>query len=315
MNCMEHEPIAFLNGQMLPARAARLPVSDAGIVLGATVTEMIRTFRGRPFRLDEHLARFERSLRYVRFETGLSAGRWREVIAELVAHNFRLMDPADDLGIVLFVTAGDLPMYAGIRGVRPAAPTVCAHTFPLPWEVWSDTLQCGLHLVTPTIRHVPPQCLNPNMKCRSRMHYFLADQEARLVDPAAAALLLDLDGNVCETSNANFLIVERGTIVSPTLRNTLPGISRDVVVELAGKLGIAFIERDFQVFHVVNAEEAFVASTPICMLPVTRINGQPIGDGKPGRVFGRLLEAWSDLVGLDIAGQIMEGAGRRGVSA
>src|SRR2546429_9604409 len=95
----------------------------------------------------------------------------------------------------------------------------------------------GAHLVTPSVRHVPPQCYDPKMKYRSRMHYYLADQEARLVDPDALALLLDLDGNITETSGANFQIVEDGRIISPTTRNTLPGVSRAMVIELAGNLG------------------------------------------------------------------------------
>jgi len=147
------------------------------------------------------------------------------------------------------------------------------------------------------------------MKYRSRMHYYLADKEAQLVDGSAIALLLDLDGNVTETSGANFLIVERGAIVSPTLRNTLPGISRATVIELASKLGIPFVERDLQVYSVINADEAFLASTPYCLMPVTRINGVPIGDGRPGPVVRRLLDAWNELVGLDIYAQIQGSAG------
>jgi branched-chain amino acid aminotransferase len=143
------------------------------------------------------------------------------------------------------------------------------------------------------------------------MHYYLADHEARMADPDAAALLLDLDGNVTETSGANFLIVERGTVVSPTTRNTLPGISRAIVIELCGKLGISFVERDFQVFNVINADEAFTSSTPYCVAPVTRINGVPIADGKPGPMVKRLLAAWGEEVGLDIAAQIQDGARRR----
>jgi branched-chain amino acid aminotransferase len=149
------------------------------------------------------------------------------------------------------------------------------------------------------------------MKYRSRMHYYLADKEAQLVDPEAQALLLDLAGNVTETGGANFLIVERGAIVSPTLVNTLPGISRSVVIELAGRLNIPFVERDIQVHSVMNADEAFTASTPYCLLPVTKINGVPIGDGRPGPVLGKLLEAWSERVGLDIAQQIRDEAARR----
>ena len=161
----------------------------------------------------------------------------------------------------------------------------------------------GAHVVTPSIRHVPPQCFDPKMKYRSRMHYFLADHEARLVDPDAVALLLDLDGNVTETSGANFLMVERGTIVSPTLRNILPGISRQTVIELAAKLGIPFAEHDIQVHSVINADEAFLTSTPFCLMPVTRVNGVTIASGRLGPLYAKLLAAWSELVGVDIAGQ------------
>src|SRR5207248_7146498 len=157
----------------------------------------------------------------------------------------------------------------------------------------------------------PPQCCDPKMKYRSRMHYYLADQEARLVDPQASALLLDLAGNVTETGGANFLIVERGTVVSPTTVNTLPGISRAMVIELAGRLRVPFVERDIQVFDVVNADEAFLTSTPYCLMPVTKVNGVLIGDGRPGPLFRRLLAAWGEEVGLDIAKQVLEGARSR----
>src|SRR5205085_12131861 len=197
-----------------------------------------------------------------------------DVSRELVAHNARLLGDGDELGLIHFVTAGEFPTYAGMAGrAARTTPTVCAHTFPMPFELWAKKMQTGTHLVTPSIRHVPPQCYDPKMKYRSRMHYYLGDHEARLVDPEAAALLLDLDGNVTETSGANFLIVERGVIVSPTTRNILPGISRAMVIELTGKMGVAFAERDIQVYNVMNADEAFLTSTPYCLMPVTRING------------------------------------------
>jgi branched-subunit amino acid aminotransferase/4-amino-4-deoxychorismate lyase len=309
MQAIKLEPLVYLNGQMVPAAEAHLAIYDAGVVLGATVTEMTRTFRKQLYRLNDHLDRLFRSLRYTRMDIGLSKSDLAAVSQELVAKNGELLDEKGELGLIHFVTAGEYPTYAGMAG-RPArtTPTVCVHTFPLPFELWARKMETGAHVVTPSIRHVPPQCCDPKMKYRSRMHYYLADQEARLVDPDAVALLLDLDGNVTETSGANFLMVERGTIVSPTLANTLPGISRDTVIALAGKLGIPFVERDIQVFSVINADEAFLASTPYCLMPVTRINGLPIGDGKPGPVYRRLMEAWSREVGLDIAKQIREGA-------
>src|SRR5436309_2368028 len=297
---------------MVPASQAHLAIFDAGIVLGATVTEMTRTFHQRPWRLDQHLDRLFRSLRYTRMDIGLSKEQLADVSRELVAHNARLLGDGEELGLIHFVTAGEFSTYAGMAGrAARTTPTVCSHTFPMPFELWVKKMQTGAHLVTPSIRHVPPQCYDPKMKYRSRMHYFLADQEARLVDPEASALLLDLDGNVTETSGANFLIVERGVIVSPTERNILPGISRAMVIELAGKMGVKFEERDIQVYNVMNADEAFLTSTPYCLMPVTRINGVTIGDGTPGPLSRRLLEAWSAEVGLDISRQIQEGAVRR----
>ena len=306
------EPLVYLNGRLVPASQAHLAIFDAGIVLGATVTEMTRTFRHRLYRLEDHLDRLFRSLRYTRMDIGLTKQQLADVSRELVAHNEQLVAADDELGLIHFVTAGEYPTYAGSSGrAARTTPTVCAHTFPMPFELWAKKMQDGVHLVTPSIRHVPPQCYDPKMKYRSRMHYYLADHEARLVDPDATALLLDLDGNVTETSGANFLIVERDRIVSPTLRNILPGISRATVIELAGKLGIPFEERDIQVYSVINADEAVLASTPYCLMPATKINGVPIGDGRPGPLFRRLIEVWSRDVGLDVVQQILDGARRR----
>lgn len=309
------EPLVYLRGEIVPASRALLPVYDAGIVLGATVTEMTRTFGHRMFRLNDHLDRLGRALKYVRFEIPDSRTEIEARTAEIVAHNLTLIGPEDDLGIIHFVTAGEYKTYAGMAGKQAdLRPTVCIHTFPMPFEIWAGKFEIGQHLITPSIRHVPPQCYDPKMKYRSRMHYYLADKEAQVTDPNGAALLLDLDGNVTETGGANFLIVEKGTIVSPTTRNILPGISRQTVAELAQELGIPFVERDFQAFNVINADEAFTTSTPYCLLPVTKINGLPIGSGKPGPIFEKILNAWSARVGVDIRRQMELGARRRTAS-
>jgi branched-subunit amino acid aminotransferase/4-amino-4-deoxychorismate lyase len=306
------EPLVYLNDRQVPASAAALPIYDAGIVQGATVTEMTRTFHCQPWRLDAHLDRLFRSLRYTRIDIGLSKERLTAISHELIAHNAGLLDPGDELGLIHFVTAGAYPTYAGMLGMPvPATPTVCVHTYPLPYALWARKMQKGAHVVTPSIRHVPPQCYDPKMKYRSRMHFYLADQEARLVDPEAIALLLDLDGNLTETNAANFLLVQDGTVLSPTTRNTLPGVSRAMVIELCARLGIPFVERDLQVYHALTADEAFLASTPYCLMPVTRVNGVSIGSGVPGPVYGRLLGAWSEAVGLDIQQQILDGAARQ----
>jgi branched-subunit amino acid aminotransferase/4-amino-4-deoxychorismate lyase len=143
------------------------------------------------------------------------------------------------------------------------------------------------------------------------MHYFLADRQARLSDPKASALLLDLEGHITETSTANFLIVADGQVVSPTRQKILPGISLAVVAELCQELGIRFIDRDLRPEDVIHVQEALVTSTPYCLGSVTRINGNTIGNGQPGPVADRLLTAWDGLVGVNIRRQVHEGAARR----
>ncbi len=298
------EPLVSLNGKLIPASQASLKIYDAGVVFGATVTEMTRTFRHQPFRLADHVARLFRSLKSTRMDIGMSPEELIVTSCELLAHNTQLIGADDELGLIQFVTAGEYGSYVSSRDiVVRSGPTVCQHTFPLPFSLWAKRMQVGAHVVTPNIRHVPPQCYDPSMKNRSRLHYYLADQEARLVDPQAIALLLDVEGNITETSGANFLIVDRGTIVSPTPRNTLSGISRATIIELAEKLGIPFVERDFQAASVMSADEAFLTGTSICLCPVTKINGVIIGDGEPGSVYRQLITAWSDMVGVDVTGQ------------
>jgi branched-subunit amino acid aminotransferase/4-amino-4-deoxychorismate lyase len=295
---------------MLAASEAHLKIYDSGLVWGATATEQLRTFHQRLYKLDEHLDRLYHSLRLLGIDLPLTRQELATVAQELVAHHAQLLGDGVELGLIQFVTAGEHAAYAGSAVVR-TGPTVCIHTFPLPFERWARSLRIGVHLVTPSTRHVPPQCCNPQMKHRSRLHFYLAEKEAQLVDPHATALLLDLHGNVTETATANFLMAEHGTIVSPPAAHILGGISRATVIELASKLGIPFVERDLQVADVLKADEAFTSSTPYCLLPVTKLNGVPIGEGKRGPMFRRFLQAWSSEVGLDIEQQLLEGAEKR----
>lgn len=301
------QPMAFLGGRMIPAAEAKIAVFDAGVVMGATVTDLARTFRHEIFRLDDHVRRLFRSCRYARITPRLKPEEVAGKTLELVRHNAALIQPDQELAVVWFATPGEFRVYAGAAGMPgEMEPTFCIHTFPLPFQVWRDYYRTGVHAVTPSIRHVPPQCLDPKIKQRSRLHWWLADQETHLVDPKAVTLLLDLDGNVTETAGSNFLICRNGKVIQPSLRNTLPGISQQTVCELCEELGIGYEVADFQVYDVINADEAMLTTTPYCMAPVTKINGLPIGNGRPdGPIFTRILEAWSRRVGLDIRDQIL----------
>jgi branched-chain amino acid aminotransferase len=298
------EPLAYFDGQLIPQSEARLPLHDAGFVMGATVTDLCRTVRHRLYRWPDHLARFRRGCRTASIPVALGEDELTRLAAELAAHNASLLRPEQDLALVLIATPGPVGYYAGLPGAAGDAPPMFAmHTFPLPLARYRRLFEQGAALVVPSTRHVPAACVDPRLKQRSRLHWWLADREARLADPAASALLLDLDGYVTETAAANLLIVRASRALTPLRHSVLEGVSLQVAEELCGELGIPFEERPLRLHDCLNADEAMLASTPYCLAPVGRIHDTPLPC--PGPVFERLLRHWSDTLGLDVRRQIL----------
>ena len=143
------------------------------------------------------------------------------------------------------------------------------------------------------------------------MHYFLADRQAAIAHPGSRAVLHEADGHLTETSTANIVAYfAKEGLVSPPKLQVLPGISLQVVSELAGRLQIPFIERALKPADLAVANEAFITSTPNCLLPVTHFNGKAIGGGSSGKIYRQLMASWNELVGLDIAQQARKFAKR-----
>lgn len=298
------QPLAYLNGRFLPQSEARLSLNDAGFVLGATVSDLCRTFHHRLYRLEEHLDRFRASS--VRARIPLPAGREElaGVAEELVRHNAALLPAGHDLALVMFATPGAIGYYGGQPGgAGDAAPTLGLHTFPLPFARYVPLFRDGARLVAARLRHVPAAIIDRRIKQRSRLHWWLAEQEVHDLDPAASAVLLDETGHVTETAAANIVVVRRGVVCSPPRQSILNGISLRTVEELCSQLGLRFEETPLTVEDCLGADEIILCSTPYCLAGVSRLNGQPLP--WPGAIFERLLAAWSERVGLDIRGQII----------
>jgi branched-subunit amino acid aminotransferase/4-amino-4-deoxychorismate lyase len=301
---MHDSSLVYLNGRLLPAADAHLPLNDAGFVFGATVTDLCRTFRHQLFRLPDHLARFRQSCTSARIPQPLGDQELARIATELVQHNARLLAAEHDLALVMFATPGPIGYYLGQPGgPGDAAPTLCLHTFPLPFERYARLFCEGARLIVPQTRHVPPACVDARVKQRSRLHWWLAEQEAHAVHPQAAALLLDLDGYVTETASSNFLVVRDGTVLSPPREAVLGGISLQVVRGLCAELGLPFEERRLSLADCLTADEALLTSTPFCVAGVGRINDTPLP--WPGPVWRQLVAAWSRQIKVDIAGQIL----------
>jgi branched-subunit amino acid aminotransferase/4-amino-4-deoxychorismate lyase len=295
------EPQAYLNGQFVPASQAVLPVYDAGFVQGTTVAEQLRTFDGRLFRLHEHVERLLHSLAIVQVDPGHSFDRLVEVAEELAAINHPLLADGDDLGLAMFVTPGD---YRAIASGESAGPTVCLHTFPLRFDLWVEKYRNGESLATTDIEQVPSTCWPAELKCRSRMHYYLADRQAAARHPRSRAVLLDRQGLVVEATTANVVLYrDDAGLLLPPAEKILPGISLAVLLELAEELEVDFDHRELKPADLGTADEVFLTSTSVCMLPVVEFNGRPVGSGQPGPTFARFISAWNELVGLDIVEQ------------
>lgn len=305
MTANQESHLVYLNGDFIPAGEAKISIFDAAVMLGDTVTESTRTFAHKPFKLAEHIDRLYKSLKVTRIDPGMTATEMTDLSLRVVEMNLPKVMPEMDLWLVHNISRGLFIPGADPTQARSQA-TVIIHTAPLILTDWARFYTEGCHAVTPFSRAVPPEALDARIKNRSRMAYTLAEMEVKLVDPQAQSILLDIHGNVAENKGGNFFIYSDGVLKTPHARSALAGVSRATILELAAQLNIPVDVTDFQPYDIYTADEAFFTSTPYCIMPATKFNGLPIGDGEVGSVTKQLLAAWSELVGMDIVIQAQQ---------
>ncbi len=298
------ETLIYLNGNLVLESEAKLSIFDIGFMYGAVFMEAARTFKHRVFRLEDHLARLEKSMLCAGLQPLISRKEMAAVIDKVIAANISQFPEDDDCWVCAEVTPGQGFPHPMIRG-KQGKPNVIAYVNALPYDEYSHCYKEGKAAVVPSVRNVPPSVVDPRGKTRYRLHYFMAKIEARTRDSDAFALLLDTSGYVTEGSGANFFVASDGVLHTPMTRNILEGISRRVVIEIAHKLKIPVVERDLTLYDVYSADEAFWTTSSYCMLPVSRVNHMPMKQ-VPGPLFERIIRAWSDDVGVDIVAQAMK---------
>ena len=161
----------------------------------------------------------------------------------------------------------------------------------------------GAHFVITPQQTVPSRYIDPKVKNRSRLHYQLANLHASRMEAGAMALLTDERGFIAEGTGCNVFISKNGAILTPKPHDILRGVSRQACMDYAAELGIPVSETDLDPYDVRTADEVWATSTPFAMIPMTRFDFRSVGDGKPGQIFIRILSAWSEDVGVNIAGQ------------
>jgi branched-chain amino acid aminotransferase len=306
MVALANERVAWFNGEFMPESQVRIPFRDSSWVYGDGAFDMTRSFGHRLFRLQEHVERLYRSLRYLRIDPGLGPARMCALTEELFARNRHLLGPDDDYWVGQRISRGVKPVDGD--NLEHHGPNIVLECAPLPLVQRAKLFQEGIRVIVPATRRVPPGSLSPRAKTHNYLNLIVANQEAQSVDPEAWAVLLDADGNLAEGMGSNIFVVRDGAVLTPRERFVLPGISRLTVIELAREAGIAVAETDIDLYDAYNADELFLTSTSLCICPVTRLNGAPIGP--PGQVWGpltqRLADAYRRLVDHDFVAQYLK---------
>lgn len=301
--------VVYFNGQMVPEAEAKISVFDSALMFGDMVFEMTRSFNKKQFKLREHIDRLYAGVKILRIPLEMTPEEMELACFKTIEANEHLFDEDDEHRLMIDVSRGLLGIYQGIDGLTPG-PNVVIADFPLKWTVvgMGKLFAEGINAVVTSQRAIPADLLDPKIKNRSRIHYLMANIEASQFEGENNwALLLDPDGFVAEGTGDNFFIIKDGVIISPEGRNILRGISRDYVMkELGPQLGLEVVEKNIDVYDVYSADEAFMTGTPFCMLPVTSLNGNPIGSGTVGPIFSKLLSTWGQNEQVDVAQQIID---------
>lgn len=276
----------YIEGKFVPEEEAKVSVFDHGLLYGDGVFEGIRVYKRRLFMLDEHLKRLYNGAKVIRLNIPMSFDDLKDKIRETVRIN-----GIDDGYVRLLVTRGmgDL----GLSPFKCSDPNIViiASTIKIyPDEVYEE----GLKIVTVATRRNNPDALSPQIKSLNYLNHILAHFEVTHAG-ADEGLMLNDQGYITECVVDNFFIVQDGKVVTPpTNVGALHGITREVVFRLCAEHSILIEEQNLSLVEAYMSDEAFLTGTAAEIAPITFIDERPIGEGKPGPVTRRLMEAFKE---------------------
>ncbi len=276
--------LAYLNGNYLPLDEARISPMDRGFLFGDGAYEVIPVYSRRPFRLQQHLERLERTLAALQLANPLSKEQWAEVVQRLVDDH-----GSEDQGVYLQVTRGAAPVRDQAFPRPAVAPTVFAYADRLPTPSAELLATGGTALTAEDFRW---------LRCDLKTVSLVANVLLRQLSAAAGCTetILLRDGLVMEGSASNVLVVQDGVILAPPKSNLiLPGVTYDVVLELAAANGIPTQVRPVAEAELRSADEVWVTSSTKEVLSITRIDDAPVADGRPGPLAARMNALYQDF--------------------
>jgi branched-chain amino acid aminotransferase len=302
---LTNERVAWFNGKVVRESEVLIPFRDQGFLRGDAVFDMTRSFNGKAFRLEEHIARLYRSLKYLDIDSGLSPVEMAAISENVLARNRHLLGPGEDYWLAQRISRG----INRVQGDNwdHYGPNVIVECVPLPLRERAKNFRDGIDIVTSSLRRTPPDSLSPRAKMHQYLNLVLADREVKAQNSSAWAVLLDVNGNLSEGQGSNIFLVRDGRLQTPRERYVLPGVSRQATIDLARQIDIPFEENDLDLYDAYTADECFLTSTSLCICGVRSLNGRTFAAGEvPGPVTRRLTDAYKELVGCDFVAQYLQ---------
>lgn len=274
--------IVYLNGEFLPPEQAMVPVMDRGYLFGDGVYEVIPAYGGKAFRLPQHLKRLRNSLDAIRIPSPFDDAQWRSVLDELLRRN-----PGEDQSIYLQVTRGVMKKrdHAFDDSLKPSLFAMVTPIAPADPSLASEGIKAiTLNDIRWQSCHIKAITLLPNVLLR---------QQA--IDAGAVEAILIKDGYATEGAASNLFIVHNGILMTPPKGpRLLPGITRDLILELAAHHALPYRESDISSEDLINADEIWLTSSTKEIMPVTSLDNVRVGDGKPGAVYKRMSALYAE---------------------
>jgi branched-chain amino acid aminotransferase len=277
---------ASVNGEIVPAERATVSILDNGFTFGDAVYETLRTYGGRPFHLERHLRRLRASAGRLGIEIPLDDA---EMARRLDALLVRAANDESYIRIVVSRGRGDI----SYKFDRVQGPTVVL--VAKPYERFPDWYYTrGIPVILSSVRRNSPRALDPAIKSCNLLNNILAVREAQ-AQGAVEPLMLNETGEVAEGASSNVFLAREGSLVTPPLEaGILPGITREIVLELCRAHEIPRREEPVAVKDLLAADEAFITSTLKEIVPIATVDGRAVGAGRPGPITLRLLQAYRD---------------------
>lgn len=275
--------VAFMDGQYLPMSEAKVSVLDWGFLHSDATYDTVHVWNGRFFRLDLHLDRFLRGVEQLRMKLAVSRAEIEAILNNCVA-----LSGHSSAYVEMICTRGTSPTFS--RDPRQAENRFIAFAVPFASVANKEQLERGLHVVVSETVRIPPKSVDPTIK-----NYHWLDLVKGLFDAydagAETALILNVEGHIAEGPGFNVFAISGGSLKTPGF-GVLPGITRRTVFDLCAELGLPVSATDVGRDELASAEEVFITSTAGGIMPVTRIDGNPVGAGQIGSTTRRLVELY-----------------------